>query len=253
LEDHNTEATFFARQASFNPDEEVTTSATERRRSCIHVTKGLGTWTVLSISNWLDTPSVVHIPPLALMPLPAGGRSRAASVDSADELFGPNIPDNNSHGYHTFAFWSGKYSWLPDQCLKPDGSAETISKKLAAHETEIYHIKPVTPEDPQYIGSSLHFSCGKEVRLFRSFSNKVIIMLDTTYHRTGQVYVFVPRIETRNLRVTLAGEPVRFDAVGNTPRLADNGSPRLVGRVVCIQVTVHADGREDDGAIRIEY
>jgi hypothetical protein len=241
-EDHNAEATFFGRQASFRLDAD-TSPAMERQRSCIHVTKGLGTWSVLSISNWLDKPSVVRIPPLALLPpLPPGG------------LF-PSSSDSNDvglHGYHALAFWSSNYSWLPQHC-EQHGSEETISRKLSAHETEIYHIKPVIPDEPQYIGSDLHFSCGKEVRVFRAFKNMVIITLDTTYHRVGQVFVYIPRTRTDNLRVTVCGEPGRCDAIGNTPRVGSNGSPLLAGRVIRVRVIVHADERPLDGEIKIEY
>lgn len=250
FDDHNAEATFFARQASFNPDCETVAPANERRRSCIHVTKGLGTWTVLSISNWQDKSTVVHIPPLALLPLPDS--DSGGIFDSEDSLFGSSLT-KHPDGYHTFAFWSSRYAWLPDRFRNPDGSIETISKKLLAHETEIYHIKPVTPDQPQYIGSNLHFSCGKEVRLFRAYSNKVNIFLETTYHRVGDVFVFIPRTTTSNLRVTVGGQPARATAVGNVPHVNDSGTSQLIGRVVCIHVVIHADGRDDDGAIKIEY
>ena len=121
------------------------------------------------------------------------------------------------------------------------------------HETEIYHIKEVTPDQPQYIGSNLHFSCGKEVRSFQISASQVNIYLDTTYYRVGQVFVFIPRTSTSHLRVSVNGEPSRCDAVGNTPKVSDNGSPRLVGRVVAIPVTVYADGRDNDGAIQIDF
>jgi hypothetical protein len=243
------EATYFARQVSFKAEEEKV-HPNERQRSCVHVTKGLGTWTVVSISNWMDTPAVVHIPPHALITPPDNCLS---SSEPDSFLRSASSREGCEHGYHAFGFWSTKYSWLPDSRGDDGIPEQTISKKLYAHETEIFHIKPVTPEEPQYIGSDLHFTCGKEVRSFRAYQDNVDIFLHTTYHRVGHVFVYIPRVSTDNLRATVNDKSARWDAVGNTPKVGSNGCPHLAGRVIRIQVVVHADGQPHDGQINLQY
>ena len=249
--DHNAEATFLARQASFRPDEALS-SPDERKRSCIHVTKGLGTWTVVSISNWLDKADVVHVPPFALLPAPTSGWGTESDDGSRDE---EKTRDYVEHGYHVLAFWSSRYSWLPPFARDADpGPEHTIGKRLGPHATEIFHIRPVTPDAPQYLGSDLHFSCGFELRCIRAGRDRLSLRLRSEYRRAGRIFVFVPRTTLDNLRVTVNGTPGRPPAVvGNTPVVGENGSPRLLGRVIAIPVVVCADGSERDGHIEIEF
>jgi hypothetical protein len=252
LFDHNAEATFLARQASFRPNEKLS-SPDERKRSCIHVTKGLGTWTVVSISNWLDKPDVVHIPPPALLPAPTSGWGTDSDAGSRDDDDNDNR-DYGEHGYHVFAFWSSRYSWLaPIHRGEEHGHDHTVSKKLAPHATEIFHIKPVTPDSPQFIGSDLHFSCGRELRAFRAARDYLTLRLNNDYKRAGRIFVFIPRVSMDNLRVTVNGEPGRWNAVGNTPKVNENGSPRLLGRIIAIAIVVRADGSTKDGHVRINF
>lgn len=152
--DHNAKATYFARKASFNPKIVDAALPAERLRSCIHMTKGLGTWTLVSISNWSDRSAVVRIPPPALSPPPTFGWG---SANDTDTLPDEDAEDSEgSHGYHIFAFWSSKYSWLADHKEdENDDPDHTVCKKLRAHETELIHIKQVTPNLPQFIGMSL--------------------------------------------------------------------------------------------------
>jgi len=272
--DHNARATYMARLASFRLNERLS-EPEERERSCIHVTKGLGTWTVVSISNWLDTAQVVHVPPPAMLPPPRHGwnplGSVASSDDGDDDICSNVSGDDDSpvknkrkekeygkHGYHVFAFWSSRYSWIPrvereDEPLPHGGHHHAISTKLGPHATEIFHIKPVIPDEPQYIGSDMHFSCGQELILFRPDYNTLDLWLNTTYHRSGNIFVFVPRVSPSNIRVTVHGKTGRWTTVGNTPSINENGSPRLAGRVITIPVTVQADGSEDDGYVKIDF
>lgn len=246
--DFNAAATYFARQASFQPNSASTPE--ERTRSCIHVTSGLGTWTVVCISNWLDRPDVVHIPPFALLPPPAHGWG--TSEDSEDT-------ELSEHGYHVFAFWSSKYSWLPQMKISDDGqlhsSDQTISKYLGAHATEIFHIKPVSAEWPQYIGSDFHFSCGQELLTFRPSSNRLHLRISTELQRSGRIFVFVPRVNIdKNVRVLVAGEQGRWNTVGSTPRTNLQGhSHSLLGRIISIMVTVRADKSPKDGHVDVEF
>jgi Melibiase len=147
--DHNAKATFLARKASFNPKGDDSSNASERLRSCIHVTKGLGTWTLVSLSNWSDKSAVVRIPPPALLPPPMTGWG--SSRDS--EGFLGLEEEDDSYGYHVFSFWASKYSWLASH--KEDANDDpdhTVCRTLRPHQTELFHIKKVAPDKPQYIG-----------------------------------------------------------------------------------------------------
>lgn len=249
--DHNAEATLFARKASFRPDA-APSAPDERHRTCIHVTKGLGTWTVVSISNWLDRDDVVHIPPPALLPAPTTGWGNETGAELRQSALSR---DYGEYGYHVFAFWSAKYSWLPT--IKHEGEhgpEQTISKRLPPHATEIFHIRPVKPGEPQYVGSDLHFSCGREVRSFAATEKSLCLGLNTDYHRTGRIFVFIPKASTESIRVSVRGREARWVLVGNTPKVNGNGStPRLLGRVIAIPVTIMSDGNELDGEIRIDF
>jgi hypothetical protein len=108
----------------------------------------LGTWTLVSISNWTDLPTVARVPPLALRPV-----SGWDDCDQDNETFLDETAKASCHGYHVFAFWSSKYSWIAHS--KEDGNDDpehTVCKRLRPHETELFHIKKVTPDLPQYIG-----------------------------------------------------------------------------------------------------
>lgn len=262
--DHNEEAGFFSSFATFRSGK-VQVHPSERQRSCIHMVKGLGTWTVLSVSNWLDRAAVVHIPPLALAPPP-----EASAADSLQR--GPINPE---HGYHVFAFWSSKYYWIsgtPDHpdAIDTDGTSglpgpistsdrPLLSKLLGPHETEVFHIKPVTPNNPQYLGSDIHFSCGQEVEIFSSNSkNRLSIQLRTEYHRIGFIFVFVPVTNTSHVKTMCGGEPCRWTVVGNTPQNTNcdqrnRGPSTVLGRVLQVAVSSHGDGRNQDGSIVVEF
>jgi hypothetical protein len=147
--DHNAKATIFARKASFDFRDGDPSAPSERLRSCIHVTKGLGTWTLISLSNWSDQSAVVRIPPSALLPPPAFGwgndMEALLTLEAGD--------DTENFGYHVFHFWSMKYSWLANHReVANDDPDYTICKMLRPHQTELFHVKQVTPDRPQYLG-----------------------------------------------------------------------------------------------------
>ena len=253
------EATFFARQASFNLDQ-LAPSPNERKRSCIHVCKGLGTWTIVSISNWSDKPAVLHVPPPALLPPPPS----VFDDEQADTfLEGENVEESGEFGFHAFAFWSSKYTCLPRHAAETDSRDDPnlLSRRLGPHETEIYHIKPVTPNSPQYVGSDLHFSCGKEVHRFEVKSMErggcngtvVEIQLNPAFNRVGHVFLYLPLTQTEHVRVKVNNEAGHWSVVGNTPQVGSNGSPRLVGLVIRIMVVVHADESPHDGKIQVSF
>lgn len=152
IQDHNATASYFARQASFRPDAKPA-NPTERRRNCIHVAQGMGTWTVVSLSNWSSKKVMLTVPPPALSPPPTHGWGD--DVGSTDSGL-----DDDNHGYHVFGFWSSRYSWLAscggeydDDNATVDDFDHSVSKLLRPHETEVFHIKKVTPDTAQYIGT----------------------------------------------------------------------------------------------------
>lgn len=258
---HNAEATYFGRSASFIFDAPMP-HLNERKRSCISVARGLGTWTVISLSNWHDKPRIMEIPHLAVEPPPTSGwgtlTTSTASVQESSKS------SSDDPGYHVFCFWSGKYNWIALDDTKhdhgkPDEPVSALRRLLGPHETEIFHIRPVTPGIPQYVGSDLHFSCGHEVLSFLvhpSPTNKVEVQLKTDLNRVGHIFLYIPAIDTRHIQVTVGGNsPGRWTAVGNVPSPggATVGSYQCIGRIVRIMVVVHGDGSEKDGLVEVEY
>jgi hypothetical protein len=101
----------------------------------------------------------------------------------------------------------------------------------------------------------LHFSCGAEVRIFKVMANCVFIRLNPNYRRNGSIFVFLPRVDVTNVvQVTVSNARAIWNVVGNTPLSPVHGdSPRLIGRVIQIFVTIHSDGRPHDGEVKIQY
>jgi hypothetical protein len=242
--DYNAEATFFARQSAYSFEKVF--ALRERMRSCIHVAQGMGTWTVVSVSNWHDTPQVMHVPGLAIYPPSATGWGAHDDVLSSAVRPAEEEEDKLS-GYHVFAFWTNKYKWISVNMPNP------ISQRLLSHETEIFHIRKVTPGVPQYVGSDLHFSCGHEVLSFdTSERHRVKIALKTELSRVGHIFLFVPTLDTSHIQVSMAGKPTRWCVVGNVPEKEDGGS-HCCGRIVRAMVVVHSDGSDGDGEIIVDY
>lgn len=238
--DHNHEATILARLASFSGNEGNLVS--ERKRNCVHVAKGMGTWTLLSVSNWTDKPAVVTVPQSALLPPPTKGwRSGAVHIDHG-QVHRP--------GFHIFSFWSGEYTWMPDPRTE-EGKRFTLRKLLQSHETEIFHLKAVNPTVPEYLGSTIHFSCGYEVTKVEKLSDQISIHLRQSFYRLGHVFVYIPKQNLEDVHVTVSGETAEFDAHGNTPD-AEN-ERKLIGRVIRFTAIVRADGSSDDGKIKVQF
>eukprot|EP00536_Pseudo-nitzschia_multiseries_P008284 jgi/Psemu1/325132/estExt_fgenesh1_pg.C_2090008 len=260
-EDFSAEATFFGQQSAFSQSKAF--NARERTRSCIHVARGMGTWTMISLSNWSDQPKYMHIPRLAIYSPPEtgwGAHDDANFLKSVDK----DEMGASAGGYHVFSTWSGRYKYLSLKGSHAD-DPYPITKHLLAHETEIFHIRKVTPSKPQYVGSDIHFSCGHEVLSFDASSsssssssnqNSVTIRLKTELKRTGHVYLFVPVVDASHVKVTMAGKATRWSVICNVPDDQDH-NPNLVshccGRILRIEVVVHADGSESDGEIVVEY
>mmetsp|Transcript_24647 Transcript_24647/g.57861 ORF Transcript_24647/g.57861 Transcript_24647/m.57861 type:complete len:1092 (+) Transcript_24647:138-3413(+) len=251
-QDFNAEATHFGRQSAFDVNKPLNTY--ERTRSCVNVTKGMGTWTVISLSNWSDVPKDMRIPRLAIIsPSETGWGSHeneSASEEKSDRI-------DNKGGYHVFSAWSGRYRHLSFKGSNRN-DPYPIKQRMIAHETEIFHIRKVTPSKPQYIGSDIHFSCGYEVLSFDTFSspngNNVAIRLKTELKRTGHVFLFVPIVDTSHVNVMQAGKSARWSVISNVPDEREEGvTSHCCGRIIRIMVIVNADGSEKDGELLVDY
>jgi hypothetical protein len=88
-----------------------------RERSCFSVAPGLGSWTVISLSNWLDHSAKLSVSFSALV---------AHSIDDFVAMGAPRTPrsldtensplgEMSEHGFHVFSFWSSEYVWIPHQ------------------------------------------------------------------------------------------------------------------------------------------
>lgn len=109
-------------------------------RNALKVESGLGTWTVFGLHNWEGRKAMVQLPEGGVKM----GRKHGSVVD---------------HGHHCFYVWSGKYKYINTL-----GRALDIGVPLNAHGSEIVVMKPVVPGVGQYIGSTMHFTCGMEVK-----------------------------------------------------------------------------------------
>ncbi|GMI13498.1 hypothetical protein TrVE_jg11277 [Triparma verrucosa] len=118
--------------------------AGEAPRGTIKVAPGLGTWSIVSLSNWGDY------------------KTRRIGVDSHSLELG----DDEGKGYHTFNVWTNIYKYQP---AGTDGTR--FERTLSSHETQIVVVKPVIPGIPTYIGSTFHFTSGFEISKFESETN----------------------------------------------------------------------------------
>ncbi|KAL7540605.1 hypothetical protein ACHAXR_010246 [Thalassiosira sp. AJA248-18] len=218
-----------------------------RERSCFSVASGLGSWTVVSLSNWLDHSARLSVSFSALvshsiddfvaMGAPRSVRSLAADNATPGEM--------SEHGFHCFSFWKSEYVWIPHQTLVDNNP---LIKKLKPHETEIFHLKAAEPTRPQYIGSDLHFSCGFEVASFDwSVRDHVRVCLKNDYKRKGSIFVYLP--ESKGLdkaAITVNGAPAQVEIVAR-PSFGDG----CEGRVIRVDVTIEGSGVKGDGVVLI--
>jgi len=197
-----------------------------RDRNCLPVAKGLGSWSIVSLSNWLDKEAIVSLPMHAALPP-------------------KHVTPSDVHlGYHVFSFWSAKYAWV-----SVDQSVKNISKKLGPHESEIFHVKPVSLSKGQFIGSELHFTCGYEVVEFNSSSTTIDLQLRNDSKRSGFIYMYIP-CYGHTMTVTTSGMAARGEIVFRTPKIGHN-SAFYGGQVVRVWVVINGNGSKDDGRVTV--
>jgi alpha-galactosidase len=218
-----------AKRTSFVPNEPWM-NPWKRERNCLPVAKGLGTWSLVSLSNWLDEPAVASIPmEAALLP--------KDHVTTKDQLH---------LGYHVFNFWSEKYHWVAaDQVYK------TISKTLEPHQSEIFHVKPMSLNQCQYIGSDLHFTCGFEVEEFISTAKSVQLKLRSELKRSGFIYLYIPCYADKISITSSGSSSEKAEVIFQTPKIWHNQT-FYGGQVIRIWTKINADGSESDGRITVQ-
>lgn len=203
----------------------------DRKRTCLRVTKGLGSWSITSMSNWNDASRVIHAPITAMLP-PKKLKGTKGPVDL---------------GYHVFAFWSARYIWIsPDRIAN---GARTISKKLGPHESEIFHLKPVSHSHLQYVGSELHFTCGYEVESFSASEVMIDMQFKTETQRSGFVYFYIPRY-ANEVDVNVGGVIVRGEIITKIPKVTRNAIT-YGGQIIKVWIIIHGNGSKHDGRISL--
>jgi len=135
---------------------------------------------------------------------------------------------------------------------------DPLIKRLAPHETEIFHFKPANPTRPQYIGSDLHFSCGFEVQSFEWGSSFINISLKNEYEKSGSIFLFIPETDgNRNaldsIDATVNGEAIGVEVVAR-PIINDGKTKNSrAGRVIKVRVNIAGLKEQSDGKIEISW
>ena len=219
---HNEEALQTARTVAFRANREL--NQFNRIRNRVFVAQGLGSWSVVSLSNWSDQPATRSAPLSVLLP---------PSKRFSDS-------EQSSLGYHVLSFWSSKYIWIP---LEDVDRQRTLSKRLDPHETEIFHMKPIL-DRPQYVGSDIHFTCGYEVLSFRAKTGQIDVTFKNYCRRSGYVFLYIPQTHGE-IRATVNQKVGEFEVIATIP----DG-----GRVLRVWLTIRGKKKsEHDGRITLEY
>lgn len=211
-----------------------------RERSCFFVAPGLGSWTVVSLSNWMSHSATMRVSFAALV---AHSIQDFVATGAPKDSILSNPGEKSDSGYHLFSFWASEYVWISHQALVDNSP---LVKKLESHQTEIFHIKPADPTSCQYIGSDLHFSCGFEVASFDAKEKSVLVHFKNSYTKKGYVYLYLP--DGRNFdgaTVIVNGAPGQMDIIAR-PTLGEHK-----GMVVRVPVVIKGTGEEHDGVVSI--
>mmetsp|Transcript_10081 Transcript_10081/g.13739 ORF Transcript_10081/g.13739 Transcript_10081/m.13739 type:complete len:152 (-) Transcript_10081:169-624(-) len=99
-----------------------------------------------------------------------------------------------SGALHLFDFWSGGYYELR---LPLSVSAALVLPSILSHSAHLYAIRQVVVDEPSYLGSDLHFSCGKEVALWRQVDEGTLTLkLDLGKREAaGNIWLFLPSVK----------------------------------------------------------
>lgn len=81
-----------------------------RERSCFSVAAGLGTWTIVSLSNWMEHAASLHV---SFSTLIQHSLKDFNAMGAAEET--PTPCELAQCGFHVFSFWASEYTWIPHQ------------------------------------------------------------------------------------------------------------------------------------------
>jgi alpha-galactosidase len=106
--------------------------------------------------------------------------------DKAAELtFDPAEFDLPTAEYWVTDFWSGKVS-------KVVKNEKFIAGSIPAHGCVLVAFRCAKKDEPQYLGSDLHFSMGQEVAEWRATDNQVAFTIRLPRRTQGKAWVYVP-------------------------------------------------------------
>lgn len=81
-----------------------------RERSCFLVAPGLGTWTIVSLSNWMEHTARLNVSFATLV------QHSLQDFNAMGFTNDESSPCEHSEcGFHVFSFWSSEYTWIPHQ------------------------------------------------------------------------------------------------------------------------------------------
>ena len=104
----NKQASKLAYEVGYSPDKII--DPYSRDRSCFAVAQGLGTWTIVSISNWMEHASKLSVPFSTVIQHSLQDFNAMGAVEET-----PVPCELSNCGFHVFSFWSTEYTWIPHQ------------------------------------------------------------------------------------------------------------------------------------------
>ncbi|MEW6717447.1 MAG: glycoside hydrolase family 36 protein [Chloroflexota bacterium] len=87
--------------------------------------------------------------------------------------------------YHSRNFWRGASCQI-------SGGVLTLNA-IPSHGVELLALRPVHPDQPQYIGSDLHLSQGREVTRWQPSKQNVLLELERPGHAQGVIELYLPK------------------------------------------------------------
>ena len=137
----------------------------------------VGSWTLAAFVNWSDRPSDVQI-------------SRAA------------LGFGSSGALHVLDFWRHSYlRW----------EAETLSQGIPAHGVSVVAVRHEEGSTPAWLGDTLHFSQGLEVKAWECEEAMARAQLDLGHRARGSIWLSLPGT---SIRPSVDGAPAAWQAIG---------------------------------------
>jgi hypothetical protein len=141
--------------------------------------EGAGAWNLVAVCNW-------------------GLEPKRCRLDVFQPFFQNLATPSGATLLHVFEFWSGEYS-----LAELDNSSLTLLDPpavLNSHSALIYAVRPLVPDKPEYVGSDLHFTCGKELASWKELKAGVVVLELDILERSsaGHVWLFLPNTDTKS-------------------------------------------------------